>query len=76
MSGTWLSQHGMEQNTSELPLRLHVETLHTQYAVSKPMPRLHVAQRRQNVSISSLLVSRPHCRRADARDATLSARPR
>jgi hypothetical protein len=78
MSGTWLSQHGIEQNTKELPLRLQVETLQIQYGVSKPIPRLHVAQRRQNVSIDSLLLARPRRMKPGGgfARATLAARPR
>jgi len=48
--GTCASQQGTEQKTSDARERLHVDTLHTQYAVTNGSSFLQVEHRLQNAS--------------------------
>jgi hypothetical protein len=58
MSGRCASQHDVEQNTSPVRLRLHVETLHTQYVAWNPISRLQLEQRR-HAPVSPAVISPP-----------------
>ena len=54
--GTCASQQPTEQNARPVRGRLHVDTLHTQYAVTNAISRLQVLHRFQNVA--SVLIGR------------------